>query len=84
MGGTTDPRINDPRNLILLCGSGTTGCHGWVESNRRTAQRLGYLIGSLEEQELDRPIVTLWTTIVLELGGGRHEVSLRVSAQERA
>lgn len=22
-------------NLIHLCGSGTTGCHGWVEHNRK-------------------------------------------------
>lgn len=24
---------NRPSNLVLLCGSGTTGCHGWVESH---------------------------------------------------
>jgi hypothetical protein len=24
---------NRPCNLILLCGSGTTGCHGWVEDH---------------------------------------------------
>ena len=28
MGGTNDPSINSPANLIVLCGSGTTGCHG--------------------------------------------------------
>jgi hypothetical protein len=32
MGGTSDPHANCPCNLILLLGSGTTGCHGRVES----------------------------------------------------
>lgn len=25
--------VNTPDNLILLCGSGTTGCHGWVHAH---------------------------------------------------
>lgn len=44
MGGTTDPRINDVRNLVLLCGTGTTGCHGWVESHRRQAGADGWIL----------------------------------------
>ncbi|SEN88651.1 HNH endonuclease [Nonomuraea pusilla] len=35
---------NTAENLLLLCGSGTTGCHGWVESNRAEAYKLGYLV----------------------------------------
>lgn len=38
-GGT-----NDPANLITLCGSGTTGCHGYLERERLTAYRGGYLL----------------------------------------
>lgn len=30
--------------LILLCGSATTGCHGWVEANPATARQLGYRV----------------------------------------
>lgn len=44
MGGSRDPAINDPANLLLLCGSGVTGCHGWVESNRPEATDLGLLV----------------------------------------
>lgn len=44
MGGTRDPEINSSTNLILLCGSGTTGCHGWVESRRATAKNWGLLL----------------------------------------
>lgn len=44
MGGTRDPRVNRPSNLVLLCGTGTTGCHGWVESHRDEAKDAGLLI----------------------------------------
>lgn len=44
MGGTRDSAANSPANLIALCGSGTTGCHGWVESHREQARADGYLV----------------------------------------
>lgn len=44
MGGTSDPNIHDPANLVVLCGSGTTGCHGWVESHRERAIEQGWLV----------------------------------------
>lgn len=47
MGGSRDPRLNDPRNLVWLCGSGITGCHGWVESHRTEATELGWLLASI-------------------------------------
>lgn len=44
MGGSRQSHLNRAGNLLFLCGSGTTGCHGWVESNRQEAVRLGYLV----------------------------------------
>lgn len=44
MGGTRGALINEPANLALLCGSGTTGCHGFIESHRDLAYRMGYLV----------------------------------------
>lgn len=32
--------------LVLLCGSGTTGCHGWVHANPAQAQELGLIVPS--------------------------------------
>lgn len=43
-GGTKDPAINAIENLIVLCGDGVRGCHGWVESNRVESRRLGYSV----------------------------------------
>lgn len=31
-------------NCLILCGSGTTGCHGWAEKNRALAEDYGYIV----------------------------------------
>lgn len=41
MGGSRWPGINLPANLLTLCGSGTTGCHGWVTANPSAARMDG-------------------------------------------
>jgi hypothetical protein len=46
-GGTSLAWVDQAANGIILCGSGTTGCHGWVEKNRRAAIDAGYLISAL-------------------------------------
>ncbi|NEW42757.1 HNH endonuclease [Nocardia cyriacigeorgica] len=42
MGGTSDPQINAPTNLVALCRS----CHDWIESHRTRALADGWLIPS--------------------------------------
>lgn len=44
MGGTSNPAANSTVNLVLVCGSGTTGCHGEIESHRRDALADGWLV----------------------------------------
>lgn len=44
MGGSRDPQVSSPVNGVVLCGSGTTGCHGWVEANREDARLMGWLV----------------------------------------
>lgn len=36
-GGTRDPRINRLSNVLVVCGSGTGGCHGLIENQLRAA-----------------------------------------------
>jgi hypothetical protein len=43
-GGTSLGWVNTPGNLLTLCGSGTTGCHGWCETHRETARHHGFLV----------------------------------------
>lgn len=44
MGGTRRAETNSPAALILLCGSATTGCHGWVETHPAAAHENGWAI----------------------------------------
>jgi len=44
MGGSIPDGIDSSENCVLLCGSGTTGCHGWVEHNRAVATDQGWLV----------------------------------------
>jgi 5-methylcytosine-specific restriction protein A len=43
-GGSSVSWINDVTNLLLLCGSATTGCHFLVESQRALAAANGWLV----------------------------------------
>lgn len=38
--------LNDLPNLITLCGSGTTGHHGWAHHNRKAAEADGWIVRS--------------------------------------
>lgn len=59
MGGTSRPEINDPVNLALLCGSATTGCHGYIESHRTEAYEMGWLVHSWDD-----PAAVPWQSAV--------------------
>lgn len=48
-GGDPRPSTNDPSNLLLLCGTATTGCHQRVEADRVTALANGWLLHATEE-----------------------------------
>jgi hypothetical protein len=58
MGGSREVRLNLPSNLVAVCGSGTTGCHGWIESNRIAAEDEGWLVSRY--QEVAEVQVRLW------------------------
>lgn len=44
MGGDRRPDVNELANLLLICGTATTGCHGRIESDREWAYTHGYLL----------------------------------------
>jgi hypothetical protein len=39
-GGSRRPEINSPSNLLLVCGSATTLCHGRITSNANRVEAL--------------------------------------------
>lgn len=71
MGGSRDGRINDPRNLVLLCGRGNEDvntCHGWIEQHREVAREQGWLLRSLDH--LDMPLLNVYGQQVVLLADG--------------
>lgn len=51
MGGSGNPALNHPTNLLTMCGTGTTGCHGYIEANPDYARTHGYRVDSWEAPE---------------------------------
>ena len=68
MGGTK--RRDTAAGLIVLCGTGTTGCHGWVESHRAEARDLGLLVPLTGVPELV-PVKTIHGLVLLTDDGRR-------------
>lgn len=44
MGGSRRADLNGPANLLFLCGSGVTGCHGWVTGHFTQSQATGWVV----------------------------------------
>lgn len=44
MGGSADAALGLASNALAVCGHGTAGCHGWIESHRAEALADGYLV----------------------------------------
>ena len=40
MGGTSDPKINDPENLVWIC----YDCHALIERHREVSYQTGWLV----------------------------------------
>lgn len=70
MGGTRKTDANSPANLILLCGSGTTGCHGHVETHREEACRAGWAVTQADDPGLV-PVTYPSGRFLLTADGGR-------------
>lgn len=69
MGGSKrNPHINLPSNFLAVCGSGTTGCHGYIEQNRRWAYDAGFLVR--------RPLDPALIPVLGYRGGGTYPVWL--------
>lgn len=69
MGGDPRPDTDLPANLVALCGSGTTGCHGWVESHRDAARALGLLVRA-DRMPCRVALVTWYGRVLLDNVGG--------------
>lgn len=77
MGGSA--LLERPSNLVRLCGTATTGCHGFVESERSLAIRRGWLLGYLDDPEAT-PLLCFDGWHTLDDLGGRTAYTREVPA----
>ncbi len=82
MGGSRREDTNSLPNLILLCGSATTGCHGWVESNRTAALPNGWALKSISDPS--RVPVLHWQRGLIFLGADGSWSSRPIPTAEEA
>lgn len=64
MGGTRRPEINQPSNLLAVCGHSLTGCHFRIESNRLWATEMGLLVPSYADPSTT-PAYLRWGLVLL-------------------
>lgn len=71
MGGSTnDPTVAGAANKITLCGSATTGCHGWVEANPIAARLRGGWALDRTDDPLTYPVLYMGRWALLDNEGG--------------
>lgn len=51
---------------VLLCGSATTGCHGWVESHPHDAAAAGWRLGPNEDPREVPILHWSWGSVLLD------------------
>jgi hypothetical protein len=75
-------RIWTPENGLHLCGSGTTGCHGWVTTHPSVSRQLGWMVSNSVAPERVHAVLALlhgrWMT--LEPDGAAHVIPWHLRA----
>lgn len=69
-GGDPRPETNLPANLVALCGSGTTGCHGWLESRRTEAAEMGLILHANDDPTQHPVAHAVLGPVLLDNAGG--------------
>ena len=52
------PGLHEASNVIDVCGSGSTGCHGWIHEHPKEALANGWLVSGYDDQPETVPILT--------------------------
>jgi hypothetical protein len=69
-GGSSRPDTNLPSNLVLLCGTSTSGCHGFCESERDAAREEGFLVRQGADPALQPVLHARFGRVLLDAAGG--------------
>jgi hypothetical protein len=52
------PGLHEASNVIDVCGSGSTFCHGWIHEHPREAMANGWLVSGFEDHPETVPVLT--------------------------
>lgn len=65
--------LEQPSNLVRLCGDGVRGCHGWLEANRTHAKEIGWILPklNLDVRADETPLLTVDGWMLLDDFGSR-------------
>jgi hypothetical protein len=66
LGNRKDMRAS---NLITLCGSGTTGCHGLVHAHPQAAMADGYIVSTFRKRQDTPGIPVMYAATDVRFGG---------------
>ena len=58
--------VHSPAKLIDLCGTGTTGCHGWVHAHPEEAREHGWLLRSTDSPKRTPMLHALYGWVLLD------------------
>lgn len=74
MGGDKRPGTDSISNLLLVCGTGAMGCHGWLETHREESYASGLLVlRSVSDEDIASVPVRLACGVVTLTGTGTYE-----------
>ena len=73
MGGTSDSAVNSPANLLLVCGTATTGCHGLIEHQRALAYSNGWLLHGTDDPATTPALIYPGINVLLNTDGTTQE-----------
>lgn len=83
MGGSRRPDTNAASNLLTVCGSATTGCHGWIEANPIPAGLRGWRIGQTQTPASEPVLTYTHGWVLLDDNGGTTPTSPRTPPESR-
>jgi hypothetical protein len=75
MGGSKRIDTDLPSNLVTMCGSGVTGCHGYIESHRDAARQRGFTLRDRDRPELVPVLDHIGQWLRFDALGGRELIS---------
>lgn len=62
--------VHSPANLIDLCGTGTTGCHGWIHAHPTEAYEHGWMLHPTDDPQTTPVLSHQHGWILLDDHGG--------------